>query len=44
MFFPRTYPKNVCTQYEPREFSEEDKENCLQSENLKNFVKSVAVR
>ncbi|XP_031430157.1 dynein axonemal intermediate chain 3 isoform X2 [Clupea harengus] len=39
-----TYPKNVCTQYEPREFSEEDKENCLQSENLKNFVKSVAVR
>ncbi|KAG5275640.1 hypothetical protein AALO_G00122930 [Alosa alosa] len=39
-----TYPKNMCTQYEPREFSEEDKENCLQSENLKNFVKSVAVR
>ncbi|XP_062308219.1 LOW QUALITY PROTEIN: dynein axonemal intermediate chain 3 [Osmerus eperlanus] len=38
------YPKNMCTQYEPREFSEEEKENCLQSESLKNFVNSVAWR
>ncbi|XP_046905383.1 dynein axonemal intermediate chain 3 [Hypomesus transpacificus] len=38
------YPKNMCTQYEPREFSEEEKENCLQSETLKNFVNSVAWR
>jgi hypothetical protein len=34
----------MCTQYEPREFSEEKKENCLQSEKLKNFVNSVASR
>ncbi|XP_063056855.1 dynein axonemal intermediate chain 3 isoform X2 [Engraulis encrasicolus] len=39
-----TYPKNMCTQYEPRQFSEEEKENCLKSENLKNFVQSVAIR
>uniref|UniRef100_A0A8C8GYP5 WD repeat domain 63 n=1 Tax=Oncorhynchus tshawytscha TaxID=74940 RepID=A0A8C8GYP5_ONCTS len=39
-----TYPRSMCTQYEPREFSEEKKENCLQSEKLKNFVNSVASR
>lgn len=39
-----TYPRSMCMQYEPREFSEEEKENCLQSENLKNFVNSVASR
>uniref|UniRef100_A0A4W5K6L2 Dynein axonemal intermediate chain 3 n=1 Tax=Hucho hucho TaxID=62062 RepID=A0A4W5K6L2_9TELE len=39
-----TYPRSMCTQYEPREFSEEEKENCLQSEHLKNLVNSVASR
>uniref|UniRef100_A0A6Q2X424 WD repeat domain 63 n=1 Tax=Esox lucius TaxID=8010 RepID=A0A6Q2X424_ESOLU len=39
---PWTYPKNMCTQYEPREFSKEEKENCLQSEELKHFI-SLAV-
>ncbi|XP_051517378.1 dynein axonemal intermediate chain 3 [Myxocyprinus asiaticus] len=38
------YPKNMCTQYEPREFSADEKENHLQSENLKNFIKSVVIR
>ncbi|KAK7129485.1 hypothetical protein R3I94_017637 [Phoxinus phoxinus] len=38
------YPKNMCTQYEPREFSPEEKEHHLRSENLKNFITSVAIR
>ncbi|ROL01490.1 WD repeat-containing protein 63 [Anabarilius grahami] len=38
------YPKNMCTQYEPREFSPEEKEHHLQSENMKNFITSVAIR
>ncbi|KAG9350910.1 hypothetical protein JZ751_024799 [Albula glossodonta] len=33
-----SYPRNMYTQYQPREFTEEDKENCMNSENLKNFV------
>uniref|UniRef100_A0AAY4DBC1 WDR63 n=1 Tax=Denticeps clupeoides TaxID=299321 RepID=A0AAY4DBC1_9TELE len=39
-----TYPKNMCTQYEFRQFTEEEKEKCLLSENLKTFASSVAVR
>ncbi|KAJ8278976.1 hypothetical protein COCON_G00060420 [Conger conger] len=38
------YPRNMYTQYEPREFTEEEKENCMNSENLKNFVDLVASR
>ncbi|XP_077074754.1 dynein axonemal intermediate chain 3 [Siphateles boraxobius] len=38
------YPKNMCTQYEPREFSPEEKEHHLRSEDLKNFITSVAIR
>ncbi|XDV46667.1 hypothetical protein PO909_014511 [Leuciscus waleckii] len=37
-------PKNMCTQYEPREFSPEEKQQHLQSEDLKNFITSVATR
>lgn len=40
----RKYPKNMCTQYEPREFSPEEKEHHLRSENMKNFIASVAIR
>ncbi|KAL2089545.1 hypothetical protein ACEWY4_014233 [Coilia grayii] len=39
-----TYPKNMCTQYEPRQLSEKEKNKCLQSKKLKNFVQSVAIR
>ncbi|KAL1022761.1 hypothetical protein UPYG_G00031960 [Umbra pygmaea] len=39
-----TYPKNMCTQYEPREFSEEEKENCLLSKELKHFINLVGSR
>ncbi|KAI4874495.1 hypothetical protein NFI96_021870 [Prochilodus magdalenae] len=38
------YPRNMCTQYEPRELNEEEKENVLRSENLKNFLHSVTAR
>ncbi|XP_036448271.1 dynein intermediate chain 3, axonemal isoform X2 [Colossoma macropomum] len=38
------YPRNMCTQYEPRELNEEEKENILQSEKLKNFLNSVTAR
>ncbi|XP_064189536.1 dynein axonemal intermediate chain 3 [Anguilla rostrata] len=38
------YPRNMYTQYEPREFTAEEKENCMNSENLKNFVNLVASR
>ncbi|XP_073678880.1 dynein axonemal intermediate chain 3 [Garra rufa] len=38
------YPKNMWTQYEPREFSPEEKEHHLQSKNLKNFITSVLIR
>ncbi|XP_039509013.1 dynein intermediate chain 3, axonemal isoform X2 [Pimephales promelas] len=38
------YPKNMCTQYEPREFSPEEKEHLLRSESLRNFITSVARR
>lgn len=37
-------PKNMWSQYEPREFSSEEKQHQLQSENLKNFITSVARR
>ncbi|XP_034437960.1 WD repeat-containing protein 63 isoform X1 [Hippoglossus hippoglossus] len=36
--------KNMCTQYNPREFSEEEKDNILQSERLKDFCNSVVLR
>ncbi|XP_063155938.1 dynein axonemal intermediate chain 3 [Candoia aspera] len=39
-----TYPKNAMTQYYPREFSENEKEMYLSSEELKNFLVSVALR
>ncbi|MBN3313246.1 WDR63 protein, partial [Atractosteus spatula] len=38
------FPKNTWTQYVPREFTEEEKENCMNSENLRNFITSVALR
>ncbi|CAL8306342.1 unnamed protein product [Lota lota] len=38
------YPKNMCTQYEPRGFSVEEKENYLHSEKLITFMNSVAPR
>ncbi|XP_015210607.2 dynein axonemal intermediate chain 3 isoform X2 [Lepisosteus oculatus] len=38
------FPKNTWTQYVPREFTEEEKENCMYSENLRNFITSVALR
>uniref|UniRef100_A0A8C4W6M9 Dynein axonemal intermediate chain 3 n=1 Tax=Gopherus evgoodei TaxID=1825980 RepID=A0A8C4W6M9_9SAUR len=36
-----TYPRNAATQYFPREFSDEEKELCLSSEELKEFIISV---
>ncbi|XP_042318126.1 dynein axonemal intermediate chain 3 isoform X2 [Sceloporus undulatus] len=39
-----TYPKNATTQYHPREFSDEEKERYLSSEELKNFLLNVALR
>uniref|UniRef100_A0A674ITB9 WD repeat domain 63 n=1 Tax=Terrapene triunguis TaxID=2587831 RepID=A0A674ITB9_9SAUR len=36
-----TYPRNAATQYFPREFSGEEKELCLSSEDLKEFIISV---
>ncbi|KAM4642787.1 dynein axonemal intermediate chain 3 [Discoglossus pictus] len=39
-----TYPRNACTQYEPREFSEKEKQEGLSSKRLKDFVNSVSLR
>ncbi|XP_040216499.1 dynein intermediate chain 3, axonemal isoform X2 [Rana temporaria] len=39
-----TYPQNACTQYEPREFSEEEKQELLTSKDLKDFINSVSIR
>ncbi|XP_067892433.1 dynein axonemal intermediate chain 3 isoform X2 [Heterodontus francisci] len=39
-----TYPRNACTQYTPREFTQEDKDEILKSEALTTFVNSVALR
>nr|XP_025038962.1 WD repeat-containing protein 63 isoform X3 [Pelodiscus sinensis] len=39
-----TYPRNAATQYFPREFSDEEKELCLSSEDLKEFIISVFLR
>uniref|UniRef100_A0A8D2JD23 WD repeat domain 63 n=1 Tax=Varanus komodoensis TaxID=61221 RepID=A0A8D2JD23_VARKO len=39
-----TYPQNATTQYYPREFSDEEREKYLSSEELKNFILSVAIR
>uniref|UniRef100_A0A7M4FGF3 Dynein axonemal intermediate chain 3 n=1 Tax=Crocodylus porosus TaxID=8502 RepID=A0A7M4FGF3_CROPO len=36
-----TYPRNATTQYFPREFSNEEKEQCLSSDDLKEFITSV---
>uniref|UniRef100_A0A4W4E163 WD repeat domain 63 n=1 Tax=Electrophorus electricus TaxID=8005 RepID=A0A4W4E163_ELEEL len=38
------YPRNMCTQYEPRELEDEEKERLLQSADLKNFLNSVSAR
>ncbi|KAM7409818.1 hypothetical protein PAMA_001357 [Pampus argenteus] len=38
------FPRNASTQYTPRELSEDEKENILQSESLKNFCKAVTPR
>ncbi|XP_026055614.1 dynein axonemal intermediate chain 3 [Carassius auratus] len=38
------YPRNTWTQYESREFSLEEKEHHLRSENMKNFITSVLTR
>ncbi|XP_069594088.1 dynein axonemal intermediate chain 3 [Ranitomeya imitator] len=39
-----TYPRNACTQYTPREFTEEQKQEYLSSKSLKDFVNSVSLR
>ncbi|XP_032302149.1 WD repeat-containing protein 63 isoform X2 [Coturnix japonica] len=39
-----TYPKNATTQYFPRELSNEEKEEILSSEKLKEFFTSVCLR
>ncbi|KFZ54170.1 WD repeat-containing protein 63, partial [Antrostomus carolinensis] len=39
-----TYPKNTATQYFPRELSNEEKEETLLSEKLKDFLTSVRLR
>ncbi|XP_072199551.1 dynein axonemal intermediate chain 3-like [Excalfactoria chinensis] len=39
-----TYPKNAATQYFPRELSNEEKEEILSSEKLKQFLTSVCLR
>ncbi|KAM4655172.1 dynein axonemal intermediate chain 3 isoform 6-T12 [Amazona ochrocephala] len=39
-----TYPKNAATQYFPRELSDEEKEDYLSSEKLKEFLTSVHLR
>ncbi|XP_062872021.1 dynein axonemal intermediate chain 3 [Trichomycterus rosablanca] len=38
------YPRNMYTQYEARELNEEERENILQSEDLKNFLNSAITR
>ncbi|KAM9444629.1 dynein axonemal intermediate chain 3 [Clarias gariepinus] len=38
------YPKNMWTQNEPQELTEEEREEILQSENLKNFLSFNAAR
>uniref|UniRef100_A0A8C9SUU9 Dynein axonemal intermediate chain 3 n=1 Tax=Scleropages formosus TaxID=113540 RepID=A0A8C9SUU9_SCLFO len=40
----RTFPRNMYTQYKPRELTEEEKENYMSSENLKNFASSIAIQ
>ncbi|KFP67853.1 WD repeat-containing protein 63, partial [Cariama cristata] len=39
-----TYPKNAATQYFPRQLSNEEKEEILSSEKLKEFLTSVHLR
>ncbi|XP_009958347.1 PREDICTED: WD repeat-containing protein 63, partial [Leptosomus discolor] len=39
-----TYPKNAATQYFPRQLSNEEKEECLSSKKLKEFLTSVQLR
>ncbi|XP_056388491.1 dynein axonemal intermediate chain 3 isoform X2 [Hyla sarda] len=39
-----TYPRNACTQYTPREFTEEQKQEYLSSKDLKEFINSVSLR
>ncbi|NXU55039.1 WDR63 protein, partial [Turnix velox] len=39
-----TYPKNAATQYFPRQLSREEKEECLSSGKLKEFLTSVHLR
>ncbi|NXY50316.1 WDR63 protein, partial [Ceuthmochares aereus] len=39
-----TYPKNTATQYFPRQLSDEEKEENLSSEKLKDFLASVSLR
>ncbi|XP_043942811.1 dynein axonemal intermediate chain 3 [Protopterus annectens] len=38
------YPRNACTQYEPRELTKEEKEALLTSKQLKEFINSVVLR
>ncbi|KAE8609374.1 hypothetical protein XENTR_v10011791 [Xenopus tropicalis] len=38
------YPRNACTQYTPREFTEEERKACLSSKDFKDFVNSVSLR
>ncbi|XP_030062184.1 dynein axonemal intermediate chain 3 [Microcaecilia unicolor] len=39
-----TYPKNACTQYLPREFSDEEKKQLLSSKKLNKFINSACLR
>ncbi|XP_076849702.1 dynein axonemal intermediate chain 3 isoform X2 [Brachyhypopomus gauderio] len=43
-FCYRKHPRNMCTQYEPRELEEEEKELALQSDDLRRFLSSVTAR
>jgi cytochrome c peroxidase len=38
------YPRNATTQYYPREFTEEEKENHLNSNRLKEFAENAVPR
>ncbi|KAG8437221.1 hypothetical protein GDO86_008065 [Hymenochirus boettgeri] len=39
-----SYPRNACTQYTPRELSEEEKKECMSSKSFKDFINSVSLR
>jgi hypothetical protein len=38
------YPRNACTQYQPREFSQKEKEQMENSKNLQTSAEAVTPR